>query len=205
MDVLRRGRGVLARPFGLVIEHDGHAGFRQLGAEQSLIRKRAQITAQFAHVPERLGILPRMRQHRGMELLRAGPGLAPLEVAHGIGSHGHVRQGIAHQLAGFLAIVDWSPVHGRGGMLHQEPRILAGDAVHQRSRERELVQMRLARNEVMVIRHEIDLAAPIVVIQYGTAGGDHEVGGLRLGGDLEQGFRPMRHVRPHRMTSARRS
>ena len=90
-----------------------------------------------------------------------------------------MRQGIAHQLARLLAVVDRTPVDRAGGMLHQEPRILARDAVDQARGERELVQMGLARNEVMVVRHEIDLTAPIVVVQYRTGGGHHEVRGQR--------------------------
>ena len=39
----------------------------------------------------------------------------------------------------------------------------------------------------MIVGHEVHVVTPLVVIDAGTAGGDHEVGGLRLGGDLEQG------------------
>ena len=41
--------------------------------------------------------------------------------------------------------------------------------------------------EVVIVGHEVHVVTPLVVIDAGTAGGDHEVGGLRLGGDLEQG------------------
>lgn len=85
-----------------------------------------------------------MGHHRGMELLRACLGLPPLEVAHRVRTHGHMSQRVAHQLAGLLAVVDLTPVDRAGGMLHQEPRILACDAVDQARGERELVQVGLA-------------------------------------------------------------
>ena len=179
VDLLGRRGGVLAGPLGLVVEHHGDLGLRQLRAKQSVVGQRVQIRAQLAHVAEHGRILAGVGHHRGMELLRAGLGLAPLEVAHRVRAHGHMRQGVAHQLARLLAVVDRTPVHRRCGMLHQEPRILARDAVDQARGERELVQMGLARNEVMVVRYEIDLTAPIVVVQYRTRRGHHEVRGQR--------------------------
>ena len=179
MDLLGRGRGVLAGPFGLVVVDHGHPGLRQPGAEQAVVGQHVQIRTQFAHVAEDLGVLTRVGKHGGMVLLRARLGLAPLEVAHRVRAHGHVRQRVAHQLARLLAIVDRTPVDRRRGVLHQEPWFLAGDAVHQRRGERELVQMRLARREVVVVRHEIHLAAPVVVVQSRARGGDHEIRGQR--------------------------
>ena len=70
-----------------------------------------------------------MRNHRGVPLLGTGLGLAPLEVADGVGAHGQVGQGVTHQFAGFDAVVDRTPIDGGAGVLHEEPRILAGDAV----------------------------------------------------------------------------
>ena len=177
MHVLGRRGGVFGGPFGLVVEYHGYTGLREPRSQNALVGQFVQIGAQLAHVAEHGGILARVGHHRGMELLRACLGLPPLEVAHRVRTHGHMSQRVAHQLAGLLAVVDLTPVDRAGGMLHQEPRILACDAVDQARGERELVQVGLARNEVMVVRHEIDLVAPIVVVQHRTGRGHHEVRG----------------------------
>ena len=129
-DLLGWGGGVFACPFGLIVVHYGHTGFRQPGAKQSVVRQRVQAGTQFAHVTEHLRVLTSVGKHRGMELLRARLRLPPLEIAHRIRTHRHMRQGVTHQLPGFLAVVDRTPVDRRGGMLHQEPRVLARDTVH---------------------------------------------------------------------------
>ena len=125
IDLLGRVRGVLGGPLGLVVEHDGDLGLDRLGAHQTLVGQTSQIGTQLAHITEDLRILARMRHHRGVPLLRAGLGLSPLEVADGIGAHGDLREGVAHDRARLRTVVDRTPIHRGGGMLHLEPRFLA--------------------------------------------------------------------------------
>ena len=178
-DLLRRGGRVLGGPLALIVEDHGHPGLGQPRARQPVIAQRGQIGTQLAHVAEVLAVLAGVRQHSGVVLLRTGLGLPPLEVADRVRAHGQMRQGITDQLAGLLAVVDRTPVHGAGRMLHQPPRVLARDAVHQRGGVGQLVEMLLTGGEVMVVRDEIDLVAPIVVVQTGAGGRDHEVRGQR--------------------------
>ena len=125
IDLLGRVRGVLGGPLGLVVEHDGDLGLDRLGAHQTLVGQTSQIGAQLAHITEDLRILARMRHHRGVPLLRAGLGLSPLEIADGVGAHGDLREGVAHDRARLRTVVDRTPIHRGGGMLHLEPRFLA--------------------------------------------------------------------------------
>ena len=185
--LLRGGGGVLGGPLGLVVEDDGDLGLDQLGVQQALVSKLVEVGTQLAHIAEDLGVGARVGHHGGMPLLGAGLGLTPLEVADGVGAHGQMGQGVAHQLAGLEPVVGRAPVDGGRGMFHEEPRVLAGDAVGEAGRVGHLVEVGLAGREVMVVGHEVHVMTPLVVVEDGAARGDHEVGGLRLGGDLEQG------------------
>ena len=99
-----------------------------------------------------------------------------------------MRHGIAYGLAFTLADVEVLPLHCRRGMLHHIPWPAQRQGVHQRVRAEQLVDMRFAFMEVVVVGHEIDLVRPIGIVHAALIGGDHEIGGERLiGADLGDG------------------
>ena len=65
--------------------------------------------------------LARVADHPGVELLRALPGLAPLEVADGVGAAGHGLEGPEAVQATRLGVVHAPPVDRPRGLLHEHP------------------------------------------------------------------------------------
>ena len=99
-------------PFGFRAEQDRRAGTLELSALQPGVGEGLQRLAELAYAAEDLGIGARVGQHGGVERLSARLGLPPLEKADGVGAHGHVGQGVAHELAGPFARVERLPLHG---------------------------------------------------------------------------------------------
>src|SRR5690348_3716659 len=71
--------------------------------------------------------LSRLRDQRRVELLGAFAPGADLEEQHRVGSTSSVRQTVTAHLAGAFRYVTRLPVHRRRGVLHEYPRLAAGE------------------------------------------------------------------------------
>lgn len=69
----------------------------------------------------RTALFPRVTDHPGVELLRALPGLAPLEVADGVGAAGDGLEGPEAVETVRLGVVDAAPVDRSRRLFHQHP------------------------------------------------------------------------------------
>lgn len=122
------GQGLGTRgTFGFRTEQYGRVCTLQFRALRARVGQRLQCGAKFAYASEQFRIAARVGHHRGVERLGTRRGLPPLEEADGIGAHGHVGQGVAHELAGALARVQRLPLDGGGGVLHHVPRLAGAD------------------------------------------------------------------------------
>ena len=130
-----RHRGALHRPARLGVDEDRDVGGDP--APGDLLQAPEQL-AELAHLPEASAVGPGVGHHRRVELLGARPRLPPLEEADGVGAPGHLREGVAQRLAGRLRRVRRLPVDGRRRVLHEDPRVAAGDAAHEVGAERQL-------------------------------------------------------------------
>ena len=131
---------------------------------------------------EYFGVFAAMRQHGGMERFGTKCGSPPLEEIDGICAHGHMREGITDNLTLAFAHIEGFPLHRRSGVLHHIPRFAKGERIHERVGADELVKMRLAFVEIMVVGHEIHFLGPIRIVHAALVGGNHEVRGEWLAG-----------------------
>lgn len=109
-----------AGPPGMPVVQDGDV----VGGVTSrhLCRDRREFGSEPLDLLVGAALLPRMADHSGVELLRALPGLAPLEVADGVRTAGDGLQGPkAVQATGF-GVVHAPPVDRSGGLFHEHPR-----------------------------------------------------------------------------------
>ena len=137
---------------------------------------------------EQFGVFARVGHECGVEGFGSECGGTPLEEVDGVGTHGHMRNGVTHGFTLALACVERLPLHGRSGMFHHIPRLAEREGIHQSVGAEQFVDMRFALMEVMVVRHEIDFLGPVGVVHAALVGGDHEVRGERLvGADFGDG------------------
>ena len=177
------GQGLGASgPFGFRTEQNRRVRALQFRVLHTRVGQRLQRGAEFAHSSKQFRIGARVGHHRGVERLGTRCGLPPLEEVDGVGTHGHVGQGVAHELAGALAHVKRLPLDGGGGVLHHVPRLAERERVHERVRAGEFVQMGFALMEVVIVGHEVHFVCPLRVVHGALVGGDHEVRGERLAG-----------------------
>ena len=115
-----------------------------------------------------------------MELFGSGVAGPPLEEANGVRAAGNMGEAVAQQLAGGLGVVDWLPVHGAGGVLHEEPGAAAGQSTGQVGAEGELGGgVAEPSVEVVVLADQVLLGGPRPVVGLGEVAADHEVRGHR--------------------------
>ena len=117
-----------------------------------------------------------------MEGFGAKCGRAPLEEVDGVGAHGHMGQGVTHGLALALAGVKRLPLHRRGGVFHDVPRLAERERIHESVGAGQLVEVGFALVEVVVVGYEVHFLGPGGVVHAALVGGDHEVRGERLVG-----------------------
>lgn len=101
-----------------VVEHGDVVGgvtARHFFADQGEFR------AELPDLLVRTALLARVADHPGVELLRALAGLAPLEVADGVGAAGDGLEGPEAVEAARLGVVDATPVDRSRRLLHQHP------------------------------------------------------------------------------------
>ncbi len=166
-------------PPGFPVEHQGRARrFPDGTGDRGECLQRA---AEGRHGAEHLAVGPGVGHHRGVVLLGARGGLAPLEEADGVGSVGDVDERVAGQFALALGDVDGLPVDRARGVLHQEPGLALGDGVREGGGEGELVETLRAGVCVVVVGDEVDLLRPVRVVHAHGLAHHHEVGG---GGDV---------------------
>ena len=99
-------------PFGFRAEQDRRVGEFQFGALYASIAEGFQCCTQFTHLTEQFGVFARMGHERGVEGFGAECGGTPLEEVDGVGTHGHVRDGVSYSFALALACVERLPLHG---------------------------------------------------------------------------------------------
>ena len=177
----RQGLGA-GGPFRFGAEEDRRVGVRQFGALHAGVGERVQRRAQLAHLAEQLRVLAGVRNHGRMERFGTERGRAPLEEVDGVGAHGHMGQGVTHGLALALAGVKRLPLHRRGGVFHDVPRLAERERIHESVGAGQLVEVGFALVEVVVVGYEVHFLGPGGVVHAALVGGDHEVRGERLVG-----------------------
>lgn len=188
LPVAELGGGVgvlLARPPRVPVEDDSDPGRLTLGPGDR--GEGLEGLSEAGHRAEDLAVGSGVRHHRRVVLLGAGRRLAPLEEAHRVGAVGDVHQRVTGEVARPLGHVDRLPVHGAGGVLHQEPGTATGDAADEVGGEGQLVAVLRAGHHVVVVGDEVDLGGPVRVVHSLGVAHHHEVGGDRnTGRELAQ-------------------
>jgi len=117
--------------------------------------------------PQRADLAPHLRagagvgEQRGVELLRPGARLPPLEEQHRVAAARDVAQAVAPHLAGQLCDVALLPVDRAGRVLHEPPGATGRKTAREVGTERELhVVVRIISVEVVVVGHEVDIIRP---------------------------------------------
>ena len=197
MAELAAGERTAARgPFRIGGEQDRGRSIHRACPLHARVGQALQHSAQITYLAEHRRIWARVRHHSGVERLRTGARLSPLEEVDGVRAHRHMGQSVADHLAVAFARVDRLPLYGGRGMLHQIPRVVAGEPADQRIGAGQLVQMGFSGHEIVVVGHEIDLGGPVGVVERALVGGDHEVRGKWLVRANSLDDVALRHVEP---------
>ncbi len=187
---VRGGVGItVAGPPGFPAEDDGGAGGDRAAGH---LAEPAQGVPEFGDFTPDLRVGAGVGEHGGVELLASLQRGAPLEEAQPVRAAGQVCEGIAQQLTGCLGDVAGLPVDGAGGMFHQEPGAVPGEAAGEVRGERDLLyRVGEAVIRVVVIGDDVHFRRPLPVVLGADVGGDHEVGGDRKAAVCTQhsGFR----------------
>lgn len=150
----------------------GDAGAGDVRAE------RGEVGAEPFDLLEAAALGTGVADHPGVELLGALPGLAPLEVADGVGAPGDRLEGPQPVHAARLGMVHAPPADRPGRLFHQHPggaaRLGAGEVLDEGALLR---AERVARVRVEVDRDDVLLGRPPPAVLPGEQG--HEVGGDR--------------------------
>ena len=182
-------QGFTARgPFGFGTEQNRRIGTFERASLHACGAQILEHRPEFAHLTEHPGVFTGVWQHGGVEGLRSECGSPPLEKVDGVGAHGHVRKGVAHDFTLTFADIERLPLYRRSGVLHHIPRLAERQRIHERVGTGEFVEMRFAFMEVMIVGDEIHFFGPIGIVHAALVGGDHEVRGEWLvGADFGDG------------------
>ncbi len=141
-----------------------------------------QLRTEALDLLEGAALLPRVADHAGVELLRALPGLPPLEVADGVGAPGHGLEGPEPVEAARLGVVHAPPVDRPGRLFHEHPRPAGLGAGHVLDEGAALGAERVTRVRVEVDGDDVLLPRPAPGVlpepQRHEVAGDREVRGV---------------------------